>query len=153
MGSKFVPSRVFVSDVNEKFCEARQFIAEVRNPLSDSFDFLSKFVLRSVGPRCFSTAPVHRGKVYVVGVGMTKFEKPGKREDFDYPDMAQEAVTNALKDAGVEYKDVEQAAVGYVYGDSTCGQRALYPLGMTGIPVSFSLRHFIFVMRLLRSTT
>ena len=29
----------------------------------------------------------------------------------------------------------EQAAVGYVYGDSTCGQRALYPLGMTGIPV------------------
>jgi len=90
---------------------------------------------RNVGPRCFSTAPVHRGKVYVVGVGMTKFEKPGKREDFDYPDMAQEAVTNALKDAGVEYKDVEQAAVGYVYGDSTCGQRALYPLGMTGIPV------------------
>lgn len=29
----------------------------------------------------------------------------------------------------------DQAAVGYVYGDSTCGQRALYPLGMTGIPV------------------
>ena len=78
---------------------------------------------------------MHRGKVYVVGVGMTKFEKPGKREDFDYPDMAHEAVTKALADAGVEYKDVEQAAVGYVYGDSTCGQRALYPLGMTGIPV------------------
>ena len=31
---------------------------------------------------------------------MTKFEKPGKREDFDYPDMAKEAVTNALTDAG-----------------------------------------------------
>ncbi|MCQ6262992.1 lipid-transfer protein [Alloalcanivorax profundimaris] len=25
--------------------------------------------------------------------------------------------------------------MGYVYGDSTCGQRALYPIGMTGIPV------------------
>lgn len=24
-------------------------------------------------------------KVYVVGVGMTKFEKPGRRNDFDYP--------------------------------------------------------------------
>ena len=110
-------------------------------------------MFRSLGSRCFSTNPVHRGKVYVVGVGMTKFEKPGKREDFDYPDMAQEAVTNALKDAGVEYKDVEQAAVGYVYGDSTCGQRALYPLGMTGIPVSFISRHFICVTCSSRSTT
>jgi len=85
--------------------------------------------------RLFSTNPVHRGKVYVAGVGMTKFEKPGKREDFDYPDMAKEAVTNALGDAGIKYTDVEQACVGYVYGDSTCGQRALYPVGMTGIPV------------------
>jgi len=66
---------------------------------------------------------------------MTKFEKPGRREDFDYPDMAKEAVTNALGDAGIKYTDVEQACVGYVYGDSTCGQRALYPVGMTGIPV------------------
>ena len=66
---------------------------------------------------------------------MTKFEKPGRREDFDYPDMAKEAATNALNDAGVKYTDIEQACVGYVYGDSTCGQRALYPLGMTGIPV------------------
>ena len=30
---------------------------------------------------------------------------------------------------------VQQAYVGYVYGDSTCGQRALYDVGMTGIPV------------------
>ena len=66
---------------------------------------------------------------------MTKFEKPGRREDFDYPDMAKESVTAALKDASLDYKEVEQACVGYVYGDSTCGQRALYPLGMTGIPV------------------
>uniref|UniRef100_A0A1X7UWE8 Thiolase N-terminal domain-containing protein n=1 Tax=Amphimedon queenslandica TaxID=400682 RepID=A0A1X7UWE8_AMPQE len=74
-------------------------------------------------------------KVYVVGVGMTKFEKPGRRDDFDYPDMAKEAGTKALQDAGVAYTDIEQAVVGYAYGDSTCGQRALYQLGMTGIPI------------------
>ena len=74
------------------------------------------------------------GKAYVVGVGMTKFEKPGRR-DWDYPDMAREAGANALADAGISYEQVQQAAVGYVYGDSTAGQRALYELGLTGIPV------------------
>ena len=52
-----------------------------------------------------------------------QFEKPGRREDFDYPDMAKEAVDKALADSGLTYRDVEQAAVGYVFGDSTCGQR------------------------------
>ncbi len=74
-------------------------------------------------------------KVYVVGVGMTKFEKPGRREGWDYPDMARESGTNALRDAGISYDRVEQAFVGYVYGESTSGQRAVYELGMTGIPV------------------
>lgn len=74
-------------------------------------------------------------KVFVVGVGMTKFEKPGSREDWDYPDMAFEAASSALGDAGVSYEEVERACVGYVYGESTSGQRALYPLGVTGIPV------------------
>lgn len=40
-------------------------------------------------------------KVYVVGVGMTKFEKPGRKEGWDYPDMARESGTKALADAGV----------------------------------------------------
>jgi len=75
-----------------------------------------------------------KNKVYVVGVGMTKFEKPGKR-DWDYPDMAKEAVGQALADAAVPYETIEQACVGYVYGDSTCGQRAVYSVGLTGIPV------------------
>jgi acetyl-CoA acyltransferase len=74
-------------------------------------------------------------KVYVVGVGMTKFEKPGRREGWDYPDMARESGTNALKDAGIDYRDIEQGYVGYVYGESTSGQRALYELGLTGIPI------------------
>ncbi|KRA38804.1 MULTISPECIES: lipid-transfer protein [unclassified Nocardioides] len=73
-------------------------------------------------------------KVYVVGVGMTKFEKPGSR-DWDYPDMARESGTKALEDAGIDYREVQQAYVGYVYGESTAGQRAVYELGMTGLPV------------------
>src|ERR1700759_4054801 len=74
-------------------------------------------------------------KVYVVGVGMTKFEKPGRREGWDYPDMARESGTKALEDAGIDYTEVEQGYVGYVYGESTSGQRALYELGLTGIPI------------------
>ncbi len=73
-------------------------------------------------------------KVYVIGVGMTKFEKPGSRA-WDYPDMAKESGTKALEDAGIPYGEVEQAVVGYVYGDSTAGQRGVYGLGLTGIPV------------------
>ncbi|MGN6475295.1 MAG: lipid-transfer protein [Mycobacteriales bacterium] len=73
-------------------------------------------------------------KTYVIGVGMTKFEKPGSRE-WDYPDMARESGSKALEDAGVSYDKIEQAYVGYVYGESTCGQRAVYELGLTGIPV------------------
>ena len=62
-------------------------------------------------------------RTFVIGVGMTKFEKPGSR-DWDYPDMALESGTKALEDAGVSYDSIEQAYVGYCYGDSTSGQRA-----------------------------
>ncbi len=73
-------------------------------------------------------------RTFVIGVGMTKFEKPGTKEG-DYPDWAKEAGEKALADAGIPYEDVEQAYAGYCYGDSTYGQRALYQLGLTGIPV------------------
>ncbi|SFN64113.1 Acetyl-CoA acetyltransferase [Actinomadura madurae] len=71
-------------------------------------------------------------RTFVVGVGMTKFEKPGSR-DWEYPDMAKEAVGNALADAGVGYDTIEMAYAGSMYG--SMGQRALYETGMTGIPV------------------
>jgi sterol carrier protein 2 len=73
-------------------------------------------------------------KVFVIGVGMTKFEKPGSKE-WDYPDMGREAGQKALADAGIPFSEVEQAAVGYCYGDSTCGERAFYELGLSGIPI------------------
>ena len=73
-------------------------------------------------------------RVYVAGVGMTKFDKPGTKEG-DYHDWAREAGRLALDDAGVDYTEVEQAYVGYVYGESCSGHRAVYELGMSGIPV------------------
>jgi acetyl-CoA acetyltransferase len=73
-------------------------------------------------------------RTFVIGVGMTKFEKP-QTKDWDYPEMAKEAGTKALEDAGVPYDSIEQAFAGYCYGESTSGQRAVYELGLTGIPV------------------
>jgi acetyl-CoA acetyltransferase len=72
-------------------------------------------------------------KVFVAGVGMIPFAKPGASEPYHV--MAQKAGRQALADAAVAYGAIEQAYVGYVYGDSTSGQKAVYPLGMTGIPV------------------
>ncbi len=74
-----------------------------------------------------------KNSVYVVGVGMVPFAKPSSTKP--YPEMASSAVRLALQDAGLSYDDIQQAYVGYVYGDSTAGQRALYEVGMTGIPV------------------
>jgi acetyl-CoA acyltransferase len=73
-------------------------------------------------------------KVFVIGVGMTKFEKPGSKE-WDYPDMVKESGTKALDDAGVSYDEIEQAFAAYCYGESTSGQEALYGIGMSGIPI------------------
>jgi sterol carrier protein 2 len=72
-------------------------------------------------------------QILVAGVGMIPFMKPGASES--YVEMGAKAVRLALADAGIDYKHVQQAYAGYVYGDSTCGQRALYEVGMTGIPV------------------
>ncbi len=72
-------------------------------------------------------------EVHVAGVGMIPFTKPGR--SLDYQAMGEKAARAALADAGVDYTQVQQAYVGYVYGDSTSGQAALYGLGQTGIPI------------------
>lgn len=69
----------------------------------------------------------------VIGVNMVKFEKPGRNEPYEI--MASKAITGALKDAGIDLSHVQQAYASYVYGDSTCGQTAIYQVGMTGIPI------------------
>jgi acetyl-CoA acetyltransferase len=72
-------------------------------------------------------------KSFVAGVGMIPFVKPGSSDTYDK--MGAEATRRALADAGLDYGLVQQAFAGYVYGDSTCGQRAIYQVGMSGIPV------------------
>ena len=71
--------------------------------------------------------------VFVTGVGMIPFVKPGASAPYDQ--MGALATQQALADAGIAYEHVEQAYCGYVYGDSTSGQKALYQVGMTGIPI------------------
>lgn len=72
-------------------------------------------------------------KAIVAGVDMVKFAKPGQSEP--YRVMASKAIQGAVKEAGIDHKLIEQAYAGYVYGDSTCGQHALYDAFQTGIPV------------------
>ena len=72
-------------------------------------------------------------RVVVAGIGMIAFTKPGANQP--YPVMASTATRQALADAGIDYAAVQQAYVGYVYGDSTSGQKALYEVGMSGIPI------------------
>ncbi|SDQ97392.1 Acetyl-CoA acetyltransferase [Rhizobiales bacterium GAS113] len=72
-------------------------------------------------------------RVVVAGVGMIPFAKPGASAA--YHEMGAEAGRRALADAGIRYDAVQQAYAGYVYGDSTSGQKAIYPLGLTGIPI------------------
>ena len=72
-------------------------------------------------------------KVLIGGVGMIPFAKPGA--SLSYTEMGAQATRQALADAGLGYDAIQQAYVGYVFGDSTCGQTALYEVGMTGIPI------------------
>lgn len=69
----------------------------------------------------------------IAGVGMIPFAKPGASAPYDA--MGEAAIRLALDDAGIGFEAVEQAYAGYVYGDSTSGQRVIYRVGMTGIPI------------------
>ena len=72
-------------------------------------------------------------KVLVAGVDMVKFAKPGQQRP--YREMASSAIKAAVAEAGITPDLIEQAYGSYIYGDSTCGQHALYDAFMTGIPV------------------
>ncbi|MBI1238219.1 MAG: lipid-transfer protein [Alphaproteobacteria bacterium] len=72
-------------------------------------------------------------EVRVAGVGMIPFTKPGASETYNV--MGEKAAKAAFADAGLPYDAVEQIYVGYVCGDSTCGQAAVYRLGLSGVPI------------------
>src|ERR1700737_2468811 len=79
------------------------------------------------------TVRVTKNNARVVGVGMVAFKSPSRSESYGV--MGEKAAMAALADAGIDYGQVQHAYVGYVYGDSTCGQAALYGVGQTGIPI------------------
>jgi hypothetical protein len=72
-------------------------------------------------------------KVCIAGVDMVKFAKPGQQKP--YREIASAAIKGAVAEAGIDPSLIEQAYGSYVYGDSTCGQHAMYDAFMTGIPV------------------
>ncbi|MFE5858220.1 lipid-transfer protein [Streptomyces sp. NPDC056500] len=72
-------------------------------------------------------------RVLVAGVGMVPFAKPSAAKSYD--EMGAGAVRAVLADAGLSYDKIQQVYAGYVYGDSTCGQRVVYQFGMTQVPV------------------
>lgn len=72
-------------------------------------------------------------QVYVAGIGMIPFTKPGQSEPYDV--MGANAARRALEDARIGYDEIQQAYVGFVYGDSTSGQQSLYQVGVSGIPI------------------
>ncbi|MCP4692684.1 MAG: thiolase family protein [Desulfobacterales bacterium] len=77
-------------------------------------------------------------KVKIIGGAMTKF---GKHPDRNLKSLAAEAVTGALKDAGIDKEKLEgawvgNAAQGLLDGQEMIrGQVVLHPMGITGIPV------------------
>ena len=93
---------------------------------------------------------------YVLGVGMTEFLKPRRTRECETipprsllsiyyvahhmsiptdPELGYEAAVKALIDAHITYDDVQAGVACYCYGDTTSGQRIMYQLGMTGIPI------------------
>lgn len=72
-------------------------------------------------------------RVLIAGTGMIPFVKPSAAEP--YTVMGPQAIRLALADAGLGYEQVQQVYAGHVYGDSTCGQRVVYEVGMSGVPV------------------
>src|SRR6266446_1163822 len=77
-------------------------------------------------------------KVRVVGAGMTRF---GKYLGRDLRDLAEEAVYNTVKDAGIDLEEIEAAYVGnsvagLITGQETIrGQVVLRKTGLLGIPI------------------
>ncbi len=72
-------------------------------------------------------------EVWILGIQMTKF---GKHPDLDTVDLAAEAATGALADAGVTMADIGVLAAGNLMNASAgIGQQLQKQIGQTGIPV------------------
>jgi len=72
-------------------------------------------------------------EVVILGVGMTKFGRVTGRNPME---MAREAGLMALKDAGVDYKDIQIGFCAHCNQPIGTGTDCFAELGMTGIPVT-----------------
>ncbi len=73
-------------------------------------------------------------EVMIAGVGTVPFVLPKYSVQPTYV-FGCAAVRNALKDAGIQWKDVQAAFCGSVYQGTGSGHKVLRELGLTGIPV------------------
>jgi len=72
-------------------------------------------------------------EVWILGIQMTKF---GKHPDLDSVDLAAQAATAALSDAGVTMADIGVLAAGNLMNaNASMGQQLQKQIGQTGIPV------------------
>ena len=72
-------------------------------------------------------------EVWILGIQMTRF---GKHPDLDTVDLAAQAATGALSDAGVTMADIGVLAAGNLMNASAgIGQQLQKQIGQTGIPV------------------
>ena len=73
------------------------------------------------------------GRAYVLGISMTKFHRdPTVRVE----KMASEAVREAVAEAGVGLRDIQEVYCGNVFGGSGVGQKVMAEVGVTGLPVT-----------------
>jgi acetyl-CoA acetyltransferase len=70
--------------------------------------------------------------VAVAGIGLAKFQRYTGQEIYDF---GSEAILKALKDAGMEWRDVQAAFCGSVYQGTGSGHQVIKEIGLTGIPV------------------
>jgi len=75
-----------------------------------------------------------KSEIKVIGVGMTPFTSP--KAGIPYTEAGPQAIRSALQDSGIEYEDIDEVFASYIYGDTCCGQRIAYDVGLTGIRIS-----------------
>lgn len=71
--------------------------------------------------------------VYVLGIGQTKF---GVFHEYTGVDLGVMASVQAVKDAGINAKEIQVAYAGYCRGTSTQGQMAFTRLAIGSIPIA-----------------
>lgn len=71
-------------------------------------------------------------EVAVAGIGLMRWKRYVDQEIYDF---GSEAILNALKDAGMEWKEIQAAFCGSVYQGTGSGHQVIKEIGMTGIPI------------------